>query len=157
MRPDPQPYLILCLALLACAPPPTSPAMSPVEALVRRFVEAQQRVMRPGAGEAEIQTLLALLTDSVTYEHPRARATIVGRAAIGEGLHGFLGTTRNPVITVIRTLVSGPVVVTEQRVTFETQLDDTWRPDGRTQITLFDIEDGKIARIVDFWQPTTGR
>lgn len=145
--------LLPVLLVLSCSPAPKAPDHSAAKDLVRRFIEAQERVMQPTAGDPEIQNVLALLTDSIAYEHPRARATVIGRLAYGQGLRSFVGTTRNPRITVVRALVSGPIVVTEQHLTFETEENGVWRASARTQITVFDIEDDRIARIVDFWQP----
>lgn len=110
--------------------------------------------MQAGAGPADVERMLALLADSLVYEHPRARASIVGRTAFGDGVRGFLGKTRKAEIRITGTLVTGAVVATRQEITFEAEREGHWYPDGRTQLTIFDIEDGRIARIVDFWQPS---
>jgi limonene-1,2-epoxide hydrolase len=109
--------------------------------------------MQASAGEPQIQALLSFLADSMVYEHPRAHATISGKGAYGAGLRHFLGSTHHARIRVLRTLVNGGVVVTEQELSFEVQREGSWVPDGRTQVTVFDVENGRITHILDFWQP----
>ena len=94
---------------------------------------------------------LACSSPPATSGHNPAKDLV--RRFIEAQEQGFLGTTRNPHITVVRAIVSGAVVVTEQHVTFETKPNGEWQPTARTQITVFDIEHDRIARIVDFWQP----
>lgn len=109
--------------------------------------------MQAGAGEPQIQAMVTLLADSFVYEHPRARATIVGKSAYADGLRGFLGSTQRTQIRILSTLVNGGVVVTDQELTFEMQQEGAWKPDSRAQVTVFDVEHGRIVRMVDFWQP----
>ena len=109
--------------------------------------------MQATAGEPQIQAMIAFLADSFVYEHPRAHATISGREAYADGLRHFLGSTQHAQIRVLRTLVNGGVVVTDQELSFEARREGAWAPDGRTQVTVFDVENGRIARILDFWQP----
>jgi hypothetical protein len=143
---------LMAICALACARS-TSSNPTPPERLVRSFLQAQQAVMQANAGEAEVQHLLTFLTDSFVYEHPRAGARIAGRAPFGDGIRSFLHSTRQAQIMVTSTLVQGGLVVVDQRVTFEVQREGQWRPDGRTQVTVFDVEGDHISRIVDFWQP----
>ena len=143
------------IGLLSCNPSRPSDPTGP-ETLVRSFVQAQQALMQQNAGEPEVQAVLHFLSDSFVYEHPRARATISGRNEFGEGLRRFLGGTQKAQIRIVSTLVDGGVVVTEQDISFDVKREGEWRPDGRTQVTVFDVENGRIARIVDFWQPKSG-
>ncbi len=147
--------LLLCSSLLSCRSSRSIDPSSP-ESLVNAYVQAQQATMQAGAGEAEVEALLAFLSDSFVYEHPRAHATIAGKAAYAEGLRHFLGSTRRTQIRVVSTLVNGGVVVTNQTLSFQVEREGAWQDDGRSQVTVFDVEGGRIARIVDFWQPREG-
>ena len=107
--------------------------------------------MKATAGAADIETLGRLLTDSAIYEHAQAKATIAGREAILTGVRGFLGTTRNPRIQVLREIVVADAVASEELVTFEMRRDTTWVPMGRTQLTVYQVAGDRIARESQSW------
>jgi hypothetical protein len=87
--------------------------------VVARYRAVRAATMEERADASSVEAVLQLLTDSAVYEHPQAGARIVGRARIGEGMRQFLGATRNPRITVLREIVTGNAVASEERVTFE--------------------------------------
>jgi hypothetical protein len=70
------------LALLGIVPiarPSVGRSEAP-EAIVRRYLAAQEATMQRSSGEAELQRVASLFSDSVVYEHPRAGARVNGAA-----------------------------------------------------------------------------
>jgi hypothetical protein len=119
--------------------------------VVARYRAARVATMEQGAAAATVDVLLGLLTDSAVYEHPQAGARIVGRERIGAGIRDFLGATRRPRIQVVREIVTGSAVAAEERVTFEVEQGGAWVPRARTQLTVYFVQDGKIARELQYW------
>jgi len=107
--------------------------------------------MQAGATAADVEAVERLLTDSAVYEHAQAGARIVSRNAIGAGIRGFLGTTRNPRLDLVREMVTGNAVASEERLSFEMRRDSTWVPMTRTQLTVYTVDGARIARESQHW------
>ncbi len=121
--------------------------------VVDQYRRARTRTMETGATEADVILAAALLADSVLYEHPAAGARLVGRATLAEGMRDFLGSTRDASIRVVRQITAPGVVVAEEQVSFEARHDSGWSRTARTQVTVYEVRDGHISRMIEYWQP----
>jgi hypothetical protein len=36
-------------------------------------------------------------------------------------------------------------------IAFDVRVEDAWRPSVRRQLSVLEIEDGRIERIIDYW------
>jgi hypothetical protein len=126
---------------------------TPATVVVDQYRRARARTMEAGATEADVTAASALLADSVLYEHPAAGARLVGRATLAEGMRGFLGSTRDASIRVVRQITAPGVVVAEEQVSFEARRDSGWSRTTRTQVTVYEVRDGHISRMIEYWQP----
>ena len=136
--------------------PAAAAAQAPpsITAVVERYRLARARTMEAGATDADVTAATALLADSVVYEHPAAGARRVGRATLTEGMRSFLGRTRNPSIRVVRQITGRGVVVAEEQVSFEASREGGgWERSTRTQVAVYEVRDGHITRIIEYWQP----
>jgi hypothetical protein len=88
-------------------------------AIVDRFMALERARQAPGATAADVDRLLALMIDSIVYEHPRAGARLRGKQVLREGMLRFLGTARDARDSVVQR-VSAPGVVV---VVAETQME----------------------------------
>jgi len=126
---------------------------TPATVIVDQYRRARARTMEAGATEADVTVASALLADSVLYEHPAAGARLVGRATLAEGMRAFLGSTRDAGIRVVRQITAPGVVVAEEQVSFEARRDSGWSRTTRTQVTVYEVRDGHISRMIEYWQP----
>ena len=144
----------LGLGSLGTPAPATAQAPAPIPAVVEQYRQARLRTMEAGATDADITAATAFLADSVVYEHPAAGARRVGRATLTEGMRSFLGRTRGPSIRVVRQIDGRGVVVAEEQVSFEAQREGGgWERSTRTQVAVYEVRDGHITRIIEYWQP----
>jgi ketosteroid isomerase-like protein len=121
--------------------------------VVERYRQARTATMQAEATEANVSAVAALLADSVVYEHPRAGARLVGRAAITEGIRDFRGKTRRARVEVLHQIAGPDAVAAEERVTFETDRDGVWSEVSRTQLSVYEVRNGQISRLIEYWQP----
>ena len=128
-----------------CAAQSSNPAI-----IVDRFLALDRARQAPGASADDVDRVLALLSDSVVYEHPRARARLQGKATLRQGMLGFLGTVRNARDSVIeRTSAPGvEVIVTETRA--ESLRDGKWTPFSRRALRVFELDGQLIRRIIEY-------
>lgn len=146
--------LLPAVALVfSTAAPRLLTAQSPVPdlgALVDRVLSLERARQAPGATAADVDRLLALMTDSITYEHPRAGARLHGKAVLRQGMLGYLGTVRNARDSVVqRTTAPGVVVVvTESRG--EMARDGNWVPISRRALRVFEFEGDRVRRIIEY-------
>jgi hypothetical protein len=129
----------------------TSHAQSNPGEVVAAYRRARVATMQDRATASDVDALGRLLTDSVVYEHAQAGARIIGRDAIVAGIRSFLGTTRNARIQVVREIVTGSVVASEEWVSFEMRRDTAWVPMSRAQLSVYQVDGGRIARESQSW------
>jgi ketosteroid isomerase-like protein len=141
--------LALCLAAsprLAIA----QAATTDPSAIVDRFLTLDRARQAPGATAADVDRVLALLTDSVVYEHPRAGARLVGKSVLRQGMLGYLGTVRNGVDSVVQRTVAPGVVVLVTQSRGETEAKGKWTPFARRALRVFEFDEGRIRRIIEY-------
>jgi SnoaL-like protein len=136
------------LALPAVAAAQTSTAN--LVATVDRVLELERARQAPGATVADIDKLLALMSDSVVYEHPRARARIQGKAVMRQGMGNFLGTVRNARDSVVQRTVAPGVVVLVTQSSAEISNNGKWEPMNRRAIRVFEFDGDLIRRIIEY-------
>jgi hypothetical protein len=127
-----------------------SPAQ--LEPVAERALAAREKMMQQDATAADVDAFLAFCTDNLIYEDPVVKMEIEGKEQIRKGMVAFLGVSRSARIVVTKRIAAASVVVLEQTVSFEAkQPDDSWKPQSRDQVTIFEFEGLKIRRIADYW------
>ena len=142
---------VLTAITLAVPAPPLVGQLAPNDRLAHAYVSALSGVMEEFAAESEVDVLFGLYHTDVTYEHPRIGVRIGERAMLRQGVISFLGKTRNPVIEELERTVGEGVVILRLRIRFDTLSSDGWQPAERVQVTILEITDGLISRIIDYW------
>jgi hypothetical protein len=107
--------------------------------------------MQEKATVLDIEKALSFCADGFVYEHPSAGARIEGKDKVRSGMRGYLGETKDATYT-LRILASNPHVVVarvDQRFLAKQENGD-WEAGKRSNITVFEIDHGNIARILDY-------
>ena len=121
------------------------------EELVRQYVQARSQTMQQSASSRDIERALSFCAEDFVYEHPSVGAKIEGKENVRSGMSGYLGETKDATYT-LRILASNPDVVVarvDQRFLAK-QEDGSWAAGERSNITAFEIREGKIRRILDY-------
>ncbi len=107
--------------------------------------------MQLNATPQDIEKTLDLCSENIVYEHPAAKARIEGKKQMRAGKASYLGLTKDPKYSV-RILSSNRdvVIATVSRTFLSKQDDGSWKAGERSNITVFEIEEGKIRRILDY-------
>ena len=142
----------IAISLLCFAQPPNAAPFDPVP-LVDGYLAARLATMQPGATEKDVDKALTYLADDAVYEHPRAKARIVGKSAMRAGMIGFLGGSGSVEIKILNRMSNPTAVVVEQRVDITMKEGGKTTQMGHAQITVFEIKDSKISRMIDYWVP----
>jgi ketosteroid isomerase-like protein len=129
----------------------SSSAEQPARELVNKYLQARIQTMQGDAKESDIDKALAFCTDDVVYEHPAAKAKTEGKPKLKQGMAGYLGETKDASFRLGRVLANKNVVMAEVKMKFLAKEEDgSWKSGGRNNLTVFEIEDGKIKRILDY-------
>jgi len=145
----------LLLAVLVClsASPHalTSQATtSDLVVAVDRFIALDRARQAPGATAADVDRVLALLTDSVIYEHPRAGARLQGKSTLRQGMLGYLGSVRNGRDSVLQRTSAPGVVVVVTQTRGEIENNGKWDPFARRTLRVIEFEGDRIRRIIEY-------
>jgi hypothetical protein len=121
------------------------------EELVRQYLQARSETMEENASSNDIERALSFCTEAFVYEHPSAGARIEGKQKVRSGMTGYLGQTKDATYT-LQILASNPHVVVAQihQQFLVKQENGSWIPGKRSNITIFEIDRGKISRILDY-------
>jgi ketosteroid isomerase-like protein len=112
---------------------------------------ARNSSMEHAASADDVERVLAYYADDYVYEHPRFQARVSGKENVRKGMLSHLKETRNPHLTVSRIVGNDQAVVVEMSITAEAvDANGKWRPFQRGGISVFELRDGKIARIIDY-------
>jgi ketosteroid isomerase-like protein len=143
--------LSILLALAASAGGAVEPSATEPLDLARRYLAAREATMQEGAKPADVEAALALCSEALVYEHPRVGIRMSGLDSVRRGMLDFLGGTRKARIAVNESLSGRDVVAVTTEVAFEAEEGATWTPVRRQQMWVFEIADGKIRRILEYW------
>ncbi len=117
--------------------------------LATAYVERLEATLQVDADDRALDELLELYAVDAVYEHPLIGARVAGADSIREAMRGFLGTTRDPKITLLDR-IDGPGVIVLQLHT-EAYVVSSGEPIDRTSIVILEVADGLIHRILDHW------
>ena len=107
--------------------------------------------MQLDATPKDIERVLAFYADDFVYEHPSAKARITGKDQVRAGMTSYLGLTKCTTYHLQLIGSNHNVVIAKVAMRFLAKQDDgTWKPGGRTNLTVFETENGKIKRILDY-------
>ena len=119
-------------------------------ALVDRFLALDRARQMPEATAADVDRLLALLSDSVVYEHPRAGARLQGKSVLRQGMLGYLGTVRNATDSIVQRTMAPGVTVLVTQTRGEMSKDGKWEPFARRSLRVFEMDGDRIRRIIEY-------
>ncbi len=130
--------------VVAQAPEPTPDSLT---ALIEAYYTHNVDIFQTGSTQQDIDRLFELFTEDFVYVHPKYGGTY-SREDLYSGYQNnqangrYDGSVRD--IEVLNIIVGLNAVVTQKR--FVNQ-----EGPGKAEMTLFEIRDGKIARIVEYW------
>lgn len=116
-----------------------------------RIVGLETRRQEATGTAATIDSLLALYSDSVVYEHPNVGAVVRGKAAMRASMPQFLGSIRNVVATEPRVMTANGAVVVETFACLEVLDGTRWVPMVRHGVRIMEFDaHGLVRRIIDY-------
>ncbi len=119
--------------------------------VVEAYLRAREATLQAQASKSDVDKLIALVAADMVYEHPRVGITITGADAFRDGLTAFLGATDEGRYEVMDYIVSAGTVAVSLNRNFKTQDGGKWRQRVVAQLIVFEVKDGKITRIIDYW------
>ncbi|MCH8202058.1 MAG: nuclear transport factor 2 family protein [Proteobacteria bacterium] len=119
--------------------------------VVEAYLRAREATLQAEASPSDVDRLIALVAADMVYEHPRVGITITGADAFRDGLSAFLGATDDGRYQVIDYLVSAGTVAISLNRKFKVRDGEEWLPRSVRQLIVFEVKDGKISRIIDYW------
>ena len=141
---------IVCAFVVAVGITSPCSGQSGAAAVVDRYLTLDRARQAPGATAADVDRLLSLLSDSVVYEHPRAKARLQGKATLRQGMLRFVGSVRSARDSIVER-TSAPdveVIVTETHA--EALRDGKWTPFSRRALRVFELDGQLIRRVIEY-------
>jgi hypothetical protein len=122
-----------------------------LRAVARAVVDLDLRRQFAQAVPATIDSLLALYSDSVVYEHPNAGAIVRGKETMRRGMAQYIGTVRLVHADPPRVTTGPGVAVVETQARVELRDHDTWIPVTRHGIRVIEFDaKGLVRRVIDY-------
>ena len=144
---------MLCLLTLGTVADASAQQPPDQAAIVAEFLSLERARQSPGATEADVDRLLALLADSVVYEHPRAGARLRGKDVLRLGMLGYMGSVRNVSDSVTSRTTAPDVVVLVVETRGEMSRDGRWIPFRRRSLRVFEFAGHRVQRIIEYgWE-----
>jgi len=113
--------------------------------------DLELRRQTSSATAATIETLLALYSDDVVYEHPNAGAVVRGKEAMRRGMAQYVGSIRDVRAEPPRVILGRHVAVVETTARMEIDDRGTWVAVTRHGIRVLEYDGkGLIHRIIDY-------
>ena len=120
--------------------------------LITSYLLAQCQTMHGESTAEDVETLLALFTDDIVYEHPKVGIKLESKDVLREGKLNFLasygGTEDNTTMELVSKITNNEVVIIKFNASFFTNSGEQL---NRTQTQVLEIDEGKISRIIDYW------
>ena len=131
--------------VIAQAPEPTS--SDSLSALVEAYYSINIDIFQAGSTLGDIDRLFALFTEDFVYVHPKyggtySREDLYSGYVNNQANGRYNGSVLD--IEVLNRIVGLDAVVTQKRFINK-------EGPGEVEMTLFEIQGGKIARIVEYW------
>jgi hypothetical protein len=142
--------LLLTLFGISLEAQQTSLAPDQLIQIAGDYLRAREASMGQSSGKEAVEKVVAFCTDDVVYEHPEFHIKVEGKENMRSGMMSHVGETRNPKITILNKIAGHNMVVIESTEAFEVEKDGKWEPYSRKRVTLFEFDQNKIARIVDY-------
>lgn len=126
--------------------------------IITCYLSALADTLHGEASEETIDRVLAFYGEDIRYEHSRVGMVIEGKDRVRAGMLSFrgsyAGTAKDATIEVLDTLTAHNTVVVHARVHFLTkprEPDQAVQTVERMQLLVFELEGGKIRRVIDYW------
>lgn len=126
-------------------------AHSNAPCIVDAFLRAHEKTMQAHAEETSVDAVLELLETNFVYEHPRVGIKIEGAENYRKGLTAFLGASDRGRYEVMEYMSNGDTVTISMNRKFRVERDGEWQEQSVEQMTVFEIRDEKISRMIDYW------
>ena len=107
--------------------------------LALRITALEARRQLASATPATIDSLLAMYTDSVVYEHPNAGAVIRGKSVMRRNMSQFIGSVRAVNAEAPRVTIGARVAIVETTATMEIDDRGKWIPVTRHGIRIIEL------------------
>lgn len=105
----------------------------------------------PGATMATVDSLLALYSDSVVYEHPSVGAVVRGKADLRSGMERYLGSRPTADATPPRVTIAARAAVLELPAGLDPRNPTQTIPVSRRAIRVLEFDArGLIVRVIDY-------
>ena len=141
--------LLLLIHLVASA---GSVAAGDVPVAAQRFLDRFEAMQQATATEADVDRLVELFTDDVSYEHAKVGAVVRGKAQLRAGFVAHLGEVRGDRTRVVRWAKGPRFVALEVQRDFEVKSGSGWQPVHRAQLLILEQDQsGLIRRVFDDW------
>lgn len=118
--------------------------------IVKQYYKTLEGVRQESSSEADVEKLLSLLSDDFRYEHPRFGAD-GDKKEMRDGLIYVLGKQRNSSIKIENYIEGLDAVFVKIESGAEVKRDSEWKLSSGPETALFEIKDGKILRIHEYW------
>jgi len=142
---------VMITALLAHAAHGQPNARDALQRTALRVVELETRRQLAEATPATIDSLLALYSDSIVYEHPGAGAVVRGKDALRRGMVQYIGSVRSVLAEPPRLTVARDVVVVETTARMEIRDDAKRTPVTRHGLRVIEFDKaGRVRRLIDY-------
>ena len=142
---------VVMLAVSATQSQTSGPSDDRMRAVALRASQLELRRQLPSATSATIDSLLALYTDSVVYEHPNAGAVVRGKDVMRAAMAEYIGSIRAVWADRPRVTVGHGVAIVETNVRMEVKDESKWVPVTRHGLRVIEFDArGLIRRIIDY-------
>ena len=142
---------LIVVAVLTRAALGQGPSPNTLRTVALRVMDLETRRQLVTATPATIDSLLALYTDSIVYEHPNAGAIVRGKDAMRRGMANYIGTLRVVHADAPRVTVGHGVAVVETNARVEIRDDGKWIPVVRHGLRVVEFDaNGLVRRLIDY-------
>lgn len=119
--------------------------------VVDAYLRAHEQTMQADAASDSVDAVINLVDENLVYEHPGVGIRIETANNFRQGLEAFLGATDRGRYVVNDYLVNGNTVSISMNRIFNIENDGQWEERTVNQMMVFEITDGKITRMIDYW------
>jgi len=119
--------------------------------IAQRVAELDMRRQLPTATLGTIDSLLALYSDSVVYEHPSVGAVVRGKATMRTGMQRYIGSVRAGATDIPRITIGAGVAILETPAHADPRDPSKPIPPTRKALRVLEFDaHGLVRRIIDY-------